>query len=107
MLRAYIQQAMDHAHYEIIDQDESPYYGEIPELRGVIGVGRTLEECRENLEDALDEWVTLGLQLNHEIPKTNGISLEPLSSRTVMPLHSTSFSDLIGSVHSEKTSDCP
>lgn len=68
MLRAYIQQAMDHAHYEIIDQEKAPYYGEIPELQGVMGIGKTLEECRTDLEDALDEWITLGLQMKHVIP---------------------------------------
>ena len=28
--------------------------------------GATLEECRANLEDALDAWSALGLQLSHE-----------------------------------------
>ena len=34
MLLEYIRRAMEHAHYEIIE-DEEPYYGEIPELPGV------------------------------------------------------------------------
>lgn len=78
MLRDYIEQAMRLAHYELIDQPETPYYGEIPGLQGVMAVGSTLEECRANLEDALDEWLALGLQLNHEIPKLDGVTLEPL-----------------------------
>ena len=77
MLRRYIEKAMAHAHYEIIDQPGEPYYGDIPGLDGVLATGSTLEECRTNLEDALDAWIMLGLQLGHEIPAIDGISLEP------------------------------
>ena len=31
--------------YEVID-DEQPYYGEVPELKGVWAAGKTSEECR-------------------------------------------------------------
>lgn len=73
MLRRYINSAMAHAHYEIIDQPGEPYYGDIPGLDGVLATGSTLEECRTNLEDALDAWIMLGLQLRHEIPAITGI----------------------------------
>jgi len=32
MIRAYIQAAMERAHYELIDQPEDPFYGSIPGL---------------------------------------------------------------------------
>ncbi len=35
--------------YEVID-DEHPYYGEVPELKGVWATGKTPEESRENLQ---------------------------------------------------------
>jgi len=78
MIRAFIQAAMRHAHYEQIDQPGDPYYGEIPSLEGVVACGATLEQCRENLEDALDAWVVLGLQLGHAIPEIDGVTLESL-----------------------------
>jgi predicted RNase H-like HicB family nuclease len=78
MIRAYIENAMKHAHYEIIDQPNEPYCGEIPGLQGVLATGATLEECRANLEDALDAWLMLGLQLGHRIPEMDGIALERL-----------------------------
>ena len=78
MIRAFIQAAMQHAHYELIDQPGDPYYGEIPGLDGVIACGTTLEECRANLEDALDAWIVLGLQLGHPNPEIDGIRLEHL-----------------------------
>ncbi len=78
MIREYIHQAMKRAHYELIDQPAEPFYGEIPGLQGVLAVGKTLEECRSNLEDALDAWLALGLQLGHEIPEIEGVGLERL-----------------------------
>ena len=44
----YIQAALEHAKYEIIE-DEEPYHGEVPELQGVWAGGKTLEECGKNL----------------------------------------------------------
>lgn len=80
MLRDYIRAAMGRAHYELIDQPGEPYYGEIPGLQGVLATGRTLEDCRANLEDALDAWILLGLQMGHEIPEIDGIRLERLKA---------------------------
>lgn len=80
MIRAFIDAAMGQAHYEIIDQPEDPFYGEIPGLDGVLACGATLEECRANLEDALDAWLMLGLQLGHPIPEMDGIALERLKA---------------------------
>ena len=78
MIRAFIQAAMRRAHYDIIDQPGDPYYGEIPGFDGVVACGATLEECRANLEDALDAWLILGLQLGHTIPEIDGVKLENL-----------------------------
>ena len=78
MLREYIEAAMRRAHYELIDQLDQSYYGEIPGLDGVLATGNTLEECRANLEDALDAWLVLGLQLGHPIPEIEGIRMERL-----------------------------
>ncbi|NQT82184.1 type II toxin-antitoxin system HicB family antitoxin [bacterium] len=78
MLREYIEAAMHRAHYELIDQPDQPYYGEIPGLDGVLATGKTLEECRASLEDALDAWLVLGLQLGHPIPEIEGIRMERL-----------------------------
>lgn len=78
MIRSYIEAAMRQAHYEIIDQPGMPYYGEIPGLDGVLACGATLEECRANLEDALDAWLALGLQMGHPIPAVGGVALDQL-----------------------------
>ena len=41
--------------------------------------GATLEECRANLEDVLDAWIALGLQLGHDIPEIAGVEFDLLT----------------------------
>lgn len=78
MIRDYIHEAMKQAHYEILQQEGDPFYAEIPSLRGVLAAGPSLEECRSNLEDALDSWLAVGLKLGHSIPSVGGIDLNRL-----------------------------
>lgn len=56
MLLEYIQAALRRAKYEILPDDGS-YYGEIIECAGVYANAKTLEECREELREVLEEWV--------------------------------------------------
>ena len=60
MIKEYIEAALARAKYEIID-DEEPYYGEIPGLQAVWASGRTLEECRRNLPETVEDWVLLSI----------------------------------------------
>ncbi|HEY68228.1 MAG: type II toxin-antitoxin system HicB family antitoxin [Chloroflexi bacterium] len=77
MIVQYIQKAMEKAHYEIID-DEDPYYGEIPECQGVWATGKTLEECRRNLEEVLEGWIIVRLQRGLVLPPIEGVTIRPL-----------------------------
>jgi predicted RNase H-like HicB family nuclease len=69
MLIQNIQAALEKAKYEIIE-DEEPYYGEVPELKGVWATGKTLEECRRNLEEVIDEWIVFRLRKGLSIPES-------------------------------------
>lgn len=73
MLTNYIRVAMAQAHYEILD--DGAYYGEIPALRGVLAMVETLETCREELQEVLEGWIVLGLQLGHTLPPMGGVEL--------------------------------
>ncbi len=75
MLTSYIAAALNRAHYEKLS-DDNEYYGEIPELAGVYATGPTLEVCREELREVLEEWLVLGLKLGHPIPSIGGLELE-------------------------------
>ena len=83
MLLEYIEEALRRARYEIIE-DEEPYYGEIPELQGVWATGRTLEECRENLREVLEEWILLSVKRGLPIPALGEIAIRevPVEAQT-------------------------
>ena len=74
MLLEYIRSAMEKARYEILPDDKS-YYGEIPGFDGVYANSRTLEECRKELEEVLEEWLFLRISKDLPIPEVNGIRL--------------------------------
>ena len=49
---------MHRARYEILP-DDGTFYGEIPGFDGVYANAKTLEACREELEEVLEEWILL------------------------------------------------
>jgi len=63
MLLEYIEAALRRAKYEILPDDGS-YYGEIPECLGVYANSKTLENCREELRETLEEWVLFRVHKN-------------------------------------------
>ena len=74
MLTKYIQAAMKHAQYEILE--DKSYYGSIARFEGVWANEPTLEACREELQESLEDWILLGVSLNHELPVVDGIELK-------------------------------
>ena len=74
MITEYIEAALAQATYEII-QDEEPYYGEIPGLQGVWASGKTLEECRRNLAEAIEGWVLLSIAKGLPIPALGEVAI--------------------------------
>jgi predicted RNase H-like HicB family nuclease len=77
MITEYINAALNKAKYELIE-DEDPYYGEIPELKGVWAVGQTLEECRRNLAEVLDGWLVVRLKKGLPIPPIGDYQVDDL-----------------------------
>lgn len=75
VLTEYIEEALKRAKYEIID-DEEPYYGEVPELKGVWANGKTLEECRKKLIEVIEGWLILSIKKGFPIPELGGIIVE-------------------------------
>ncbi|MCE2431927.1 MAG: type II toxin-antitoxin system HicB family antitoxin [Candidatus Latescibacteria bacterium] len=70
MLTTYIQSAMKHARYEILD--DQTFYGEIVGFQGVYANADTLEMCREELQSVLEGWIILGLRMGHPLPEVKG-----------------------------------
>ena len=73
MLTEYIRAAMRRATYEILT--DNTFYGEIPGFQGVYANAKTLEACREELQEVLEGWIVLGLGLGHSLPVVDGIEL--------------------------------
>jgi predicted RNase H-like HicB family nuclease len=74
MLLEYVQAALRHAKYEILPDDGS-YYGEISECKGVYANSKTLEDCREELREVLEEWVLFRVHKNLPLPLIDEIEL--------------------------------
>jgi predicted RNase H-like HicB family nuclease len=66
MLSEYIAKKLGEAKYEILG--DGTYYGEIRPLRGVWANADTLEECRTQLKEVLEEWVLLKVRDGDRIP---------------------------------------
>ncbi len=75
MLLEYLNAALERASYEKIE-DEEPYYGEIPGVEGVWATGTTLEECRRNLVQTLEDWIFFSIYRGESIPEIDGFSIE-------------------------------
>lgn len=55
MIRQYLEEALRTARYDKLE--DGTFYGEVPRLRGMLATGRTLEECRNQLAEVVEEWV--------------------------------------------------
>ncbi|WP_414621922.1 type II toxin-antitoxin system HicB family antitoxin [Calothrix sp. CCY 0018] len=76
MLTEYIYRAMRKASYELLE--DGTFYSEIVDCQGVWANASTLEACREELQDALEGWIILGLRLNHTLPVIDDIDLNSI-----------------------------
>jgi len=83
MFAEYIQAALEKAEYEVIDNPE-PYYSHVPGLVGVWATGKTIEDCRKELIEVIEEWIVAKLQWGQPIPPMGGLNIitssrEPIS----------------------------
>jgi predicted RNase H-like HicB family nuclease len=61
------------AKYELLE--ESGYYGSIPGFEGVWADAVSLEQCRDELEEVLEEWLLFRLSRQLPVPVVDGIDL--------------------------------
>jgi predicted RNase H-like HicB family nuclease len=66
ILTEYIERAMSHADYDKLE--DGTFAGRIPVCPGVVAFGQALRECEEQLQSTLEDWVWMGLKLNHSLP---------------------------------------
>ena len=61
------------AKYELLE--EGGYYGSIPGFEGVWADAVSLEECRDELEEVLEEWLLFRLSRQLPVPVLDGVDL--------------------------------
>ncbi len=74
MLTQYLKSAMRNARYEIL-ADDGQFYGEIPDCNGVYATAESLEGCRDELEQVLEEWVLFRVHRHLSLPVIDGNEL--------------------------------
>ena len=74
MLTHYLKTALRKAHFEMLP-DDGQYYGEIAECHGVYATAASLEACRDELEEVLEEWVLFRIHRNLTLPTIDGVEL--------------------------------
>jgi len=73
-LTDYIQAAMQRATYRL-SHDEQLIYGEIPGFDRVTARAETMEACRSELVEALEEWIFFHMSRQLPVPVLDGIEL--------------------------------
>ena len=65
---------MRHAQDEMLD--DKTFYGSILGFEGVWANEATPEACREQLQEVIEDWILLGVSLNHDLPVVDGVELK-------------------------------
>ena len=66
MLSEFIEKKLKEARYKLLKG--AGYFGEIPGLKGVWANAKNLEDCREELRTALEDWILFKLKDGDAIP---------------------------------------
>jgi predicted RNase H-like HicB family nuclease len=74
MLTDYIQAVMKRATYQLSTEDHL-IYGEIPGFARVTARAETIEICRSELIEALEEWIFFHISRQLPVPVVDGIEL--------------------------------
>lgn len=74
MLFEYIQGALEKAEYKKLE--DGTWFAEIPDFEGVWANSETVEGCRKELMEVLEEWLVLKLRDGDPIPTVKGIEID-------------------------------
>ena len=66
ILTEYVNQLMAHVVYDKLE--DSTFAGQIPQYKGVVAFETTLRECEDELRFTLEDWILVGLKLDHHLP---------------------------------------
>lgn len=66
MIRQYVEEALRRARYDKLD--DGTFCAEVAPLRGVLATGDTLEECRSQLAEVVEEWILVRIAKRLSVP---------------------------------------
>jgi predicted RNase H-like HicB family nuclease len=73
MITRYVARALDRAQYRLLD--DGSFAATVRGLRGVIATGATLEACRSELTEVIEEWVLVRIAKGLAIPSLDGATV--------------------------------
>ena len=74
MISRYVNRALQRARY--VETDDGSYCGTVAGMRGVIATGRTLEGCRDQLVEVIEEWILVRVARGLAVPPIGGARVE-------------------------------
>ena len=73
MLTRYLRAALHRGAYKVLE--DGSFFGEIPGFDGVWANAGTLEACREELEEVLEEWILFRVSRQLPLPAVDNLEL--------------------------------
>jgi predicted RNase H-like HicB family nuclease len=74
MISRYVDAALRGARYDKLE--DGTFYGEVPRLRGVLATADSLEDCRDQLAEVIEEWVLVRIARRLPVPPVAGIQVK-------------------------------
>jgi predicted RNase H-like HicB family nuclease len=74
MISRYVDEALHRAAYAVVDG--GTYCATVAGLPGVIATGPTLEACRDQLVELIEEWVLVRVSRGLAIPRLGTVRLQ-------------------------------
>ncbi len=78
MISSYVDKALERARCELLE--DGSFCATVPGLRGVIATGRTLERCRQELAEVVEEWVLVRVARGVSVPTLAGVRIRVLKA---------------------------
>lgn len=74
MITRYIDRALERARYELLP--DGTFAATVRGLRGVVATGGTLEACRRDLAEVIEEWLLVRVARGLDIPTLDGATVK-------------------------------
>lgn len=74
MITKYIEKALERAHYDALE--DGSFCATVRGLRGVIAIGRGVEECRRQLAEVVEQWILVRVAQGLDVPRLGGVVIK-------------------------------